>query len=197
MVERFHCQLKASFLPCWEREHWVDHMPFVLLDIRSTLKQDLDGNPTELAYGTILRRPGDIFTDNSAPDTNTHAYIKKYFFLFRQLRPTPPRAESVRTMFVLPDLQNRSHAFVCRDAVKTPLTPLYDGPFSAISRGGKSFTVHLHNRGDVLVAYRLEPTFIAATIAIASAINLHPDSSLLPAVSCKPRLFSFHLHPAG
>lgn len=52
-------------------------MPFVLLDIRSTLKQDLDGNPTELAYGTILRRPGDIFTDDSAPDTNTHAYIKK------------------------------------------------------------------------------------------------------------------------
>ncbi|BHF85239.1 hypothetical protein SprV_1002840200 [Sparganum proliferum] len=42
MVERFHRQLKASLRAAYDPENWTEHLPLVLLGIRSSLKSDLD-----------------------------------------------------------------------------------------------------------------------------------------------------------
>ncbi|BHF62917.1 hypothetical protein SprV_0200590600 [Sparganum proliferum] len=60
MVERFHRQLKASLRAADDPENWTDHLPLVLLGIRSALKPDLDCSAAELVFGATVRLPGEM-----------------------------------------------------------------------------------------------------------------------------------------
>ena len=51
LVERCHRQLKASLIALNSGADWIDHLPFVLLGIRTTIKTDLDTCSAELVYG--------------------------------------------------------------------------------------------------------------------------------------------------
>ncbi|BHF70007.1 hypothetical protein SprV_0301305600 [Sparganum proliferum] len=62
MVERFHRQLKASLRAAADPESWTDHLPLVLLGIRSALKPDLDCSAAELMFGSTVRLPKDLAT---------------------------------------------------------------------------------------------------------------------------------------
>ena len=55
MVERLHRQLKAAIMAREEKADWMEHLPLVLLGIRSAWRADLDGSPTELTFG--MARP--------------------------------------------------------------------------------------------------------------------------------------------
>ena len=70
MVERFHRQLKAALKAQPQPDSWMDALPFVLLGIRTTLKEDISATAAEMVYGTTLRLPGEFFTPSqrSLPD---------------------------------------------------------------------------------------------------------------------------------
>nr|VZI46459.1 unnamed protein product [Spirometra erinaceieuropaei] len=57
MVEQFHRQPKASLRAAADPENWTDHLPLVLLGIRSALKPDLDCSAAELVFGATVRLP--------------------------------------------------------------------------------------------------------------------------------------------
>ena len=67
LVERFHRHLKSSLMARLKDSIWIDALPFVLLGIRSTPKEDLKCSLAELVYGTPLKVPGDV----SFPSTST------------------------------------------------------------------------------------------------------------------------------
>ena len=46
MVERFHRHLKAAFKSSSDSSKWTELLPLILLNIRCTLKQDLQCTPT-------------------------------------------------------------------------------------------------------------------------------------------------------
>ena len=90
MVERFHCQLKASLKSCPPTIRWTDSLPLILLGIRVALKQDLDCSTAELVYGTTLRVPGEFFTpacDKELEDPTS--YVTQLRSTMRQLQPVP------------------------------------------------------------------------------------------------------------
>ncbi len=62
MVERLHRKLKAALMAHADREHRVDNLPIVLLDIRSTFQPDINACAAELVYGSTLQlpTPGDV-----------------------------------------------------------------------------------------------------------------------------------------
>ena len=60
LVERFHRQLKTSLMARNCFNDWLDHLPLVLLGIRTTIKSDLDTCLAELFYGPSLRLPGEL-----------------------------------------------------------------------------------------------------------------------------------------
>ncbi|BHF85126.1 hypothetical protein SprV_1002828500 [Sparganum proliferum] len=61
LVERFHRQLKASLRAHDNPSHWSEHLPLVMLGIRTALKPDLECSAAELVYGTTLRIPREFF----------------------------------------------------------------------------------------------------------------------------------------
>ncbi|KAL0809250.1 hypothetical protein ABMA28_011469 [Loxostege sticticalis] len=63
LVERFHRQLKAAIM-CHDDSSWSEALPFVLLGIRSSFKEDLQTSSAELVYGEPLSLPGEFFGHN-------------------------------------------------------------------------------------------------------------------------------------
>ncbi|BHF77213.1 hypothetical protein SprV_0502031700 [Sparganum proliferum] len=57
LVERFHRQLKTALMAQPDPSRWSDHLPLVMLSLRSTLKADIGCTAADLVYGTSLRLP--------------------------------------------------------------------------------------------------------------------------------------------
>nr|VZI09074.1 unnamed protein product [Spirometra erinaceieuropaei] len=95
MVERFHRQLKASLRAAADSKNWTDHLPLVLLVIRSALKPDLDCIAAELVFGATVRLPGEMIspTPQGAVEDPTNLLHRLRQFM-RTLSPRPPRSSA-------------------------------------------------------------------------------------------------------
>nr|VZI46136.1 unnamed protein product [Spirometra erinaceieuropaei] len=95
MVERFHRQLKASLRAAADPENWTDHLPLVLLGVRSALKPDLDCSAGELVFGSTVRLPGEMISptpQGSVEDPTNLLHRLRQFM--RTLSPVPPRSSA-------------------------------------------------------------------------------------------------------
>ena len=52
LVERFHCHLKSALRAHLTGPNWIDELPWVLLGIRTTPKEDLGCSSADLVYGS-------------------------------------------------------------------------------------------------------------------------------------------------
>ncbi|BHF78535.1 hypothetical protein SprV_0602164800 [Sparganum proliferum] len=156
MVERFHRQLKASLRAAADPENWTDHLPLVLLGIRSALKPDLDCSAAELVFGATVRLPGEMIspTPQSAVEDPTNLLHRLRQFM-RTLSPVPSRS-SASPSYLEKDLATCSHVYLRCDRVRRPLEPPYDGPFRVISRGTKNFRIQRGTREEVVSVDRLK-----------------------------------------
>nr|VZI36105.1 unnamed protein product [Spirometra erinaceieuropaei] len=95
MVEWFPRQLKASLRAAADPENWTDHLPLVLLGIRSALKPDLDCSAAELVFGATVRLPGEMIspTPQGAVEDPTNLLHRTRQFM-RTLSPVPPRSSA-------------------------------------------------------------------------------------------------------
>ncbi|BHF73191.1 hypothetical protein SprV_0401626900 [Sparganum proliferum] len=156
MVERFHRQLKASLRAADDPENWTDHLPLVLLGIRSSLKSVLDCSAAELVFGATVRLPGQMISPTArvAVEDPTNLLHRLRQFL-RTLSPVPPRP-SVSESYLEKDLATCSHVYLRCDRVRRPLEPPYDGPFRVISRGTKNFRIQRGTLEEVVSVNRLK-----------------------------------------
>ena len=162
MVKRFHRQLKASLM-ARSSSNGLEALPFVLLGIRSTLKEDLQCTSAELVYGTTLRLPGDLFQmpkPTDAAQADPLSYVDRLKAIMRGLSATPPRHHANRTARVPPDLSSCSYVFVRHDAIKRALVQPYDRPFSVITRTSKVYTININGRHQTISIDRLKPAFV-------------------------------------
>nr|VZI34709.1 unnamed protein product [Spirometra erinaceieuropaei] len=155
LVERFHRQLKTSLMAQPDPSRWSDHLPLVLLSLRSTLKADIGCTAADLVYGTSLRLPGD--------------YVEQLRSVMRKLRATPPRASPANS-FIPSDLDKCDFVLVRHDAVRRPLQPPYDGPYKVLRRSDK----------DVVTTATARPTqsaLIASSRPTSTTLTIpHPNT---------------------
>ena len=72
LVERFHRHLKSALRARLTGPNWIDELPWVLLGIRTSPKEDLHTSSAELVYGAPLAVPGDFVTSpNSTASPGT------------------------------------------------------------------------------------------------------------------------------
>ncbi|BHF81007.1 hypothetical protein SprV_0702413600 [Sparganum proliferum] len=159
MVGRFHRQLKASLRAAADPENWTDHLPLILLGIRSALKPDLDCSAAEMVFGVTVRLPGEMITPTpqGAVKDPTNLLHRLQQFM-RTLSPVPPRS-SASPSYLEKDLATCSHVYLRCDRVRRPLEPPYDGPFRVLSRWPKTFRIQRDNREEVVSVDRLKAAF--------------------------------------
>lgn len=73
LVERTHRSLKAALM-AHATPRWTLALPFVLLGLRSVIKEDINATASELVYGTTLRLPSDFFQETGT--NNVSEYVQ-------------------------------------------------------------------------------------------------------------------------
>ena len=76
MIERLHRQLKNSLKARTDDQYLMDHLPMVLLRIRTARREDPYCLPAELVYGPSLRIPGEFVE----PTTSVMYNLLQHFF---------------------------------------------------------------------------------------------------------------------
>nr|VZI21239.1 unnamed protein product [Spirometra erinaceieuropaei] len=134
MFERFHRQLKASLRAAADRENWTDHLPLVLLGIRSAPEPDLGFSAAELVFRATVRLPGEMISPiprGSVEDPNNLLHRLRQFIWTHSL--VPPRSYASPS-YLEKNLATCSHVYLRCDRVRRPLEPPNDGPFQEFTR---------------------------------------------------------------
>ncbi|XP_064475549.1 protein NYNRIN-like [Ornithodoros turicata] len=157
LVERCHRQLKAALRSYPSPNNWTEHLPFILLVLRSVIRDDLGCTAAELLYGTTLRLPGEFFSSSPHDAEPTVEFVERMRRSMAQLRPTATRASASRPTYIPKELQTTKFVFLRHDAVRKPLQRPYDGPYEVIERGPATFKLKIGDRLDtVVVVYQLK-----------------------------------------
>ncbi|BHF63058.1 hypothetical protein SprV_0200604700 [Sparganum proliferum] len=160
LVERFHPQLNTSLMAQPDPSRWSDHLPLVLLSLRSTLKADIGCTAADLVYGTSLRLPGELVSpSNMLTFFEPCSYVEQLRSVMRNLRATPPRASPANS-FIPPDLDKCDFVLVRHDAVRRPLQPPYDGPSESPRRSDKDVVIDRNGKTDTVSIDRVQPAYI-------------------------------------
>jgi hypothetical protein len=131
-----------------------DHLPWVLLGIRTAFREDSEFSPAEAVYGSQLVLAGQFI--------NTAASLSPTFLRELQTtmtsRPPPPaRHNSAQAPSALPEeLLLARFVLVCRDGAQPPLSPIYDGPYRVLERSNHFFLLEMGDRTDKVSTLRLK-----------------------------------------
>ena len=140
---------------------WMQHLPLVLLGLRSTVREDAGCCPSDVVFGCQLRLPGDLLQPSDPAQPGDLApFVADLRASMSSLRPLLPVRRSARPIDNVPaSLAKTSHVFLRVDAVRKLLTPPYDGPFPVLQRGPKTFQILKNNKMTVVSIDRLKPAF--------------------------------------
>ena len=130
-----------------ESANWMDHLPLVLLGMRSAWKSDLDCSSAELTFGTDLRLPGECKRDN-AEHVSEHEFLNQLRRQMGKVRPTQASDHLKPKVNVPKAFEGAEFVLVRRDARAPPLSRPYLGPFKVIQAGPKYFELLIKNKVD-------------------------------------------------
>ena len=143
LIERWHRSLKASLRARLDGPDWINQLPWVLLGLRTTPRDDSPTSPAEQIYKHHVQLPGDTLPPAA---TNTSPVV-----------PSPAHHHSNSKVSVPNELWDSPYVFVRCDAHRSPLERPYLGPYRVVSRTEKTFLLDLGNRNDSVSVDRLKP----------------------------------------
>ena len=149
----------ASLKSQSEPHNWYSNLGWILLGIRSTIRENNDFSTAEMIYGTPLRLPGEYFADK-ATEPSASEYVKQLQNFVHSLQPTPTRHAGSRTTYINKALASCSHVFVRHNGVRSPLQQPYKGPFAVLQRSEKFFKPDMNGTIDNVSIDRLKPTYL-------------------------------------
>jgi len=147
MVERFHRQLKDGLRARAAGSSWLEHLPWVLLGLRSAPKEDAAVSSAEAVYGTQLVLPGQLHHPDGVAQPTC------------RVPPLPLRERSypAATRSGSGLLDGVEWVYVRRGQHGGPLEQAYVGPYQVLERTDKVFKLQVGDRVEVVSADRLKP----------------------------------------
>ena len=140
----------------------MDHLPFVLLGLRSSIREDSGVSPADLVYGCPLRLPGDMVSPSSSADSASVSDFAQHLrSVMSRAAPMPVVRHGAAPARVDPALQSASHVLLRVDAVRRPLVPPYIGPFPVLQRSPKTFLILQNGQEKTVTIDRLKPAFFS------------------------------------
>ena len=132
MIERFHRSLKVSLRARAAGSKWVQHLPLVLLGLRTVPKEDTGFCSAEAVYGLGLCVPGNFLR---IPEFPPESFLRKIQWASSGGFSAPPHHVVDLDPKPLPSsLTQADFVFIREDASVPSLSPLYRGPFKVLER---------------------------------------------------------------
>jgi len=148
MVERLHRQIKEALRARGAAEKWYDHLPWVLLALRTTPKDESNISAAEATLGQQLVLPGQMQSPEELrlPDLRASPAV------------IPPTRRTYAEVLVGDSpLERATYVYVRKGGVEKTLDNSYDGPFYVLERGHKTFKLQMGEKTDVVSRDRLKP----------------------------------------
>ena len=158
----------------------MEHLPFVLLGLRSSVREDSACSPADILYGSPLRLTGPLL-DNPGHVPDPACFAAELQGVMAASRPFPVLNYGTPRSRVDPALSNATHVFMRVDAVKRPLVPPYEGPFQVLSRTSKTFVILKRGKPVTVTVDRLKPAFFLPESSTALVSSAAPDVRPPPA----------------
>ena len=145
--------------------NWVDELPWVLLGICTTPKEDINCSTAELVYGSFLTVPGDFIPGTNKPQ-NPSSLLPWLRQTISKFNFTSMSQHGVAPQHMRHELFASPCVFIRRDSHRPPLTPPYEGPYKVLQRGTKSFQIDVGGREEAISVDRLKPAFVDTTLPV-------------------------------
>ncbi|XP_058810995.1 uncharacterized protein LOC131675878 [Topomyia yanbarensis] len=175
IIEQWHRTLKAAIL-CHNQDRWTEHLPMILLGLRTVYKGDIRASPAEMVYGTTLRIPSEFFHEN--PSNNTQSeFVNELRDAMRMLRPPDTAWHGKGNVFVHPNLKTCTNVFVRNDSIRPSLSPPYDGSYQVHSRNDKHYRVNNNGRSVNISIDRLKPAYMLDDHQPSAPVNDRPAAT--------------------
>ena len=156
MVERMHRQMKDTLRARGGAAAWADHLPWVMLGIRASPKEESGTSAGEAALGHVLAVPGQLLTTTAlSADTPVPPAV------------IPAAKRTCAEAAAIPALDGATHVYVQRGGVGPPLADNYADPYLVPEKGPKVFKLQLGTRQEVVSRDRLKPRVGTAPPAVA------------------------------
>lgn len=97
------------------------------------MKDFLGYSAAELHYGSTLALSGTMFESTPATCTDPILYISRLRFYLAELPNLLPHAQSI-SYHVPGNIETWTYVFIRDDAIRSPLTARYRGPFKVLFR---------------------------------------------------------------
>ncbi|XP_036347925.1 uncharacterized protein LOC118757307 [Rhagoletis pomonella] len=145
MIERFHRTLKTAITASDDSTYWSEILPWILLGLRTSIKEDLKCSSAELVFGQTLRLPGELVVSNGYNNEvdNTNEILVKLRKYFSNVRSKVVHHNKGYS-FVPKNLDTCEYVFV-KVIHKSNLQSPYEGPFKIISKNSKVFKIQYGN----------------------------------------------------
>ena len=134
MVERFHRQLKNSLHARLASSNWFEHLPWVLLGLRTSPREDSATSTSEAVYGSELTMPGQFLEVQEPPTNLFYKNLKNSMSGFQPVPPhhNTPAADNLPEV-IYAELSSCPMVFICKDGHVAPLAPLFEGPYKVLA----------------------------------------------------------------
>jgi hypothetical protein len=152
MVERLHRLIKDALRARLATAAWPQHLPWVLLSLRSCPLEDSGLSSAELVYGSPLTLPGIVIAGQEQP---AEFFVELFHSRLSSFSPLLPQQQPAGSSGSR--LCTAQYVFVRSPLAASGLTPAYRGPFKVVESGEKTFKVQFGPRVDVVSVDRLKP----------------------------------------
>jgi len=171
MEERVHHQIKDALGACTASDDWPNHLPWVLLGIRTAPKDNSGLSSAELLYGAPLSLPGQLPIAAEAPPLTFNTVLPPELRLIPPLNHSYPEAATATPHSLL----SADYVFISRGSVSPPLPPPYSCPFKVVSRSSKAYVIDVGGGKEVVSIDRLQPHTRSTPLVV-----------VLPPKCCRP-----------
>jgi hypothetical protein len=155
LEERFYRWLKDA-LRSWAAAaaDWHVHLPWVMLGIRASFREDSEFSPADAVFGSQLILPGQFINTAESPSLS---FLNDLQTTKSGSLPPPTRHNSAPAPSTLPEeLLLARFMLVRRDSAQTPLSPVYGGPFRVRERSTHFFLLEMGERTDKVSTLHLK-----------------------------------------
>jgi transposase InsO family protein len=174
MVERVHRHLKEGLKARGAQADWPQHLPWVLLNIRTAPKSDSNVSAAEMVYGASLTLPAQLAATEETPAAATADHRAGRTIPTRPPNQPPPEA-------IPGHLERAELVYVRKGGQPGPLAPPYSGPYRVVTRTPKYFTLDIGGQQQAVTVDRLKPhTGTAAATPAAAPRRGRPPAAAAP-----------------
>ncbi len=154
VVKRFHRRLKEALRSRAAAADWHEHLPWAMLGIRASFREDSEFSPAEAVFGSQLVLPDQFVNTAESP---LPSFLKDLQTTMNGRPPPPTWHNSALAPSTLPEkLLLARVVLVRRDGAQPPLSPIYDGPYGVLEQSTHFLLLEKGERTDKVSTLRLK-----------------------------------------